>query len=161
MTTPEAKPESREEQIGGRCKHFTGTVKLCCSVGVRYADVERRHSPIRYGGTDGATYSSTLSLPCIKRYNHAGAECEKIEFPTPEEVAAKIAGQDGAFRRMIAARSAIVEKLGPYKKRQSPNAAGTIPCPNCEGGTLHYSRAALNGHIHARCTTEGCAAWME
>lgn len=39
--------------------------------------------------------------------------------------------------------------------------AGTMPCPVCKTGTLRYSRAALNGHIHAACTTKTCVSWME
>jgi hypothetical protein len=37
---------------------------------------------------------------------------------------------------------------------------GRIPCPACKTGTVGYSQAS-NGHVHARCSTEGCASWME
>jgi hypothetical protein len=36
-----------------------------------------------------------------------------------------------------------------------------IPCPCCETGTVSYSRASYNGHIHATCSSPGCASWME
>lgn len=39
--------------------------------------------------------------------------------------------------------------------------SGTIPCPVCNSGSLMYSRATYNGHVHARCTTKDCVAWME
>lgn len=39
--------------------------------------------------------------------------------------------------------------------------SGIMPCPCCKVGTLRYSRAAYNGHIHGNCTTTGCVAWME
>jgi hypothetical protein len=62
---------------------------------------------------------------------------------------------------MVNARKAIMEKVkteGALKK----NIRGAIPCPNCEGGTLGFTRAgAYNGHIHARCSTKDCTAWME
>lgn len=38
---------------------------------------------------------------------------------------------------------------------------GAIPCPVCKTGTLRYSRAAYNGHVHAGCSTQGCVQWME
>ena len=39
--------------------------------------------------------------------------------------------------------------------------AGEMKCPVCKEGTLRYSRAAYNGHVHARCSTADCVAWME
>lgn len=39
--------------------------------------------------------------------------------------------------------------------------AGVITCPICGTGKLRYSRAGYNGHVHARCSTDGCVAWME
>ena len=38
---------------------------------------------------------------------------------------------------------------------------GSITCPACKTGTLRYSVAAINGHMHGACTTENCARWME
>lgn len=151
------KRPTREEQVGGRCKHFTGIGNDRCAAGVRYEDVTVRHSPIVYDGV----YSSTLSRPCIKRYNHCGATCDKVEWPTPEEVTAIIERQNKGLRDMMTARHAIVAKLGSYEKGKSPDTAGSLACPVCSTGTLGYRRAAFNGHIHARCSTEGCVAWME
>lgn len=39
--------------------------------------------------------------------------------------------------------------------------AGVIPCPACGVGTVSWSRAACNGHIHARCSTPDCFAVMQ
>jgi hypothetical protein len=39
--------------------------------------------------------------------------------------------------------------------------AGEMPCPVCGNGKLRYSRAGYNGHVHARCSNDGCVAWME
>jgi hypothetical protein len=38
---------------------------------------------------------------------------------------------------------------------------GTLPCPICKTGTLHYSVAAYNGHLWGTCTTKDCVRWME
>lgn len=37
--------------------------------------------------------------------------------------------------------------------------AGQIECPKCKG-KLGYSIARINGHVHGRCETPGCLAWM-
>ena len=39
--------------------------------------------------------------------------------------------------------------------------AGEIVCPVCESGSLRYSRASYNGHVHAACSHSGCVRWME
>lgn len=140
---------SREEQVAGRCKHFTGTMNKTCSVGVCYDDVKR---PVP---------GDTAGLPCVLRLGGDLIGCPAREFPTTEEVAATIARQDQSLRDMVTARAAIVEAIGPYKPRKSPDARGTLACPICTTGTLGYRRAAYNGHVHARCSTEGCVAWME
>jgi hypothetical protein len=38
---------------------------------------------------------------------------------------------------------------------------GKMICAACKTGTLRYSRAASNGHVHARCSNLNCVAWME
>ena len=38
---------------------------------------------------------------------------------------------------------------------------GEMPCPMGCGGTLRYSVASYNGHMHAGCSTENCLRWME
>lgn len=39
--------------------------------------------------------------------------------------------------------------------------AGSMDCPICRTGKLQYERSSHNGHVHARCSTDGCVAWME
>lgn len=64
--------------------------------------------------------------------------------------------------RVLAARAAIVTHLGGPWKRGMKSAQGAIDCPTCGGvGTLKFSRAGHNGHVHAACTTAGCVNWME
>ena len=63
--------------------------------------------------------------------------------------------------RMVKVRNAIVDDIkarGTLKKGVS----GQITCPECGTGTVDYTYAGnYNRHIHARCSTEGCVAWME
>lgn len=50
-----------------------------------------------------------------------------------------------------------IRKLG-YKKGHG--GGGTIICPKCHG-TLHFSVASINGHVHGNCETADCLRWME
>jgi hypothetical protein len=38
---------------------------------------------------------------------------------------------------------------------------GVMECPVCGDGKLRYERQEYNGHIRARCSTDGCVAWIE
>lgn len=61
-----------------------------------------------------------------------------------------------------------MRKVGPavaawrtWSKSNRVAKAEAIDCPACGTGKLHLSQAAYNGHVHGRCTTEGCVSWME
>lgn len=60
------------------------------------------------------------------------------------------------FAKIGIARKAITDVHGKARGYQ-----GKMVCPICEKGTLHYSCASTNGHIHAKCTTHKCVTWME
>ena len=138
------------EQIAGRCKHFTGMMNKTCAAGVLYDDVKEVPG---------------VNIPCLLRHGGDAIDCAKREFPTPTEVAEEVEQEveqiEKVFRDIQAAREAIVEKIGPYKCGVTHGVSGKIPCPVCGTGTLNYSRAGMNGHIHARCSTDGCVMWME
>lgn len=54
--------------------------------------------------------------------------------------------------------------LSPYGEGDQANyfsGAGEMACPVCKEGTLRYSRAAYNGHVHACCSNPKCVRWME
>jgi hypothetical protein len=38
---------------------------------------------------------------------------------------------------------------------------GVMDCPVCKTGKLQYRRSSYNGHVHGRCSTADCVAWME
>lgn len=146
-----------------KCRHFTGVSSRAdgsrlaynssergqCAAGVYYDDVQKPGS----------------MMPCFHpEPNRPRAECEKCSWKTPEEIIAETAAREEAFQKSMArlalCRPAIIEHSG-YTARNQNGASGTLPCPACKTGTLHYSVAGSNGHVHARCTTPGCANWME
>ena len=135
-----------------RCKHYNGVVNKICKAGIKYEDVKVIHGPT------SEVYSS---LPCIKDWNESGlAKCDKCEFRTEEEIAARRAELDRLMEGIGKARQAIVDHLGGPWKRGKPGASGAIDCPVCgKKASLRFSRAGSNGHIHAACPD--CVSWME
>lgn len=114
-------------------------------------------------------------------------KCDKHELPTAEEVA-KWKTETNAWvekniRRTMLAREAILDDLRRrWKEGPTPEhgitcpsdisrfckpqknyfcGAGKMKCPVCHEGELQYSRGSYNGHVHARCSTKDCVAWME
>lgn len=137
------KTRSYEEQVMNSCLHFTGLFRQThCKAGVCYDEVKD-------------TSTRPYRFPCFAD-NGISRTCPHAQFPTAEEAAAEKRRSDERHARVSKARAAIVEHT--IGKR---GVAGTIPCPCCEGGTLRFSVSGYNGHIHARCSTEGCAWWME
>jgi hypothetical protein len=124
------------------CAHFTGIQHDCCRAGVRYHELVA--GALRPGWA--------MELPCL---DAALDTCSLRRFPTPEEEEAAEREWQAAFSRMVKARAAIIEAIGEQR-----GVNGNIACPCCDGGRLWFRRAS-NGHIHAVCSTEGCARWME
>jgi hypothetical protein len=91
-------------------------------------------------------------MPCL---GEAPGVCPQFANWTPEELAAREARIEQHMRAIGVIRPAIVAQVKATGIR-----AATIPCPACKTGTVHYSQAS-NGHVHARCSTAGCASWME
>lgn len=152
-----------------RCRHFNGVQHDNCEAGVCYKTLE----------------SSGL-LPCLPWHCDTGkpvASCNKYATYNAEEIAEQEREIERSLADTIAARKAIVAELarrhatGDKTVVAKPHhdsdfsetgcqsayvaGAGTIPCPVCKTGTLRYSRATCNGHIHAGCSTDGCVRWME
>lgn len=141
------------------CVHYRGISPKQCAAGVEMATVLKRHDPpVKLA--DGKS-TLRLTLPCIPEWNPAGIQCEKCHYPSPEEIAAEEAEMNVRLERVRTAKSAIVAAIGPYTKGKTRGCDGSLPCPICKTGRLHYSRAGYNGHIHARCSTENCVSWME
>jgi hypothetical protein len=139
--------KSFEEQIRGKCVHFTGTANDACKVGVKYETF--RKSPA--GG---------LRMPCLRDI-HDPMPCDKLEWPSDEYVANRLAASKASMERVTKALAAIAEDAAVLGLRKGNGGIGEVVCPVCKKGTLQYSVASYNGHIHARCTKDGCVAFMQ
>ena len=127
--------KSIEEQIGGRCIHFTGLIQDESKCGISY--------------TKAFGERPALKMPCIKdRMSHLNDEiipCEKLEFPTAEEVKAQIEKQNKHISLLLTALAVVKKHI-----KDSGENRGTIQCPHGDH-KLSYTRAESNGHVWMAC----------
>ena len=129
------------------CKHYRSMEHPTCNAGVAYESLK------------GIPFKER---PCFMRFGKTFSGCNKMDMPTPEEIANEEREIEARIENIGKARQAIVAHLGGPWKRGMPSAADVIDCPACgQAKALQFRRAGYNGHIHARCTTEGCVSWME
>lgn len=146
----------------GKCVHYNGTVNERCNAGVNYKELAGDPHHTGYGlrlPCHSADYKSFSGKPLPRA--DAVSYCDKRREPTDAEIAEHEAESKRMFEDTMVARKAIVEHLGGPWKEGVKGAAGSIECPVCKTGSLRFSRAGINGHIHAQCKTVGCVAWME
>lgn len=130
------------------CIHYSGMHnKSECEKGVRFDSLPNH-----------GTKEFMSSCPC---FSQTGG-CEKAEYPTPEQQKKAHEEINKRFDSMQIARKSIVDACGGPWKRGDSTVSGAVNCPVCCAiGSLRFSRAGYNGHVHASCTTEGCISWME
>lgn len=125
-----------------RCVHFTGVQNDVCAAGVRYDDVRNDAIQTRFSDR----------LPCLS----SAVPCPSRRLPTTEEIEAEERALTAMMEAVETARACIIA-VSQGKR----GASGSTECPVCDGGTLRYSIAKMNDHIHAACTTPACVKWME
>ncbi len=64
-------------------------------------------------------------------------------------------------RRVLEALVAVHKDAAQRGLKKGAGGTGSLPCPNQCGGTVAYSVNGSNGHTMGRCSTKGCAAWIE
>lgn len=138
----------------GRCKHFNGLQNGKCKKGISYDSFGPR-KPMR------------VELPCLRtapalygrepRPQWDGVKaCEIYEEQTKGEREQFEREVSEAVAKMFMVRKAIVEHTGGKR-----GVDGTIDCPACGTGKVRFAVAGINGHIWAKCSTQGCAEWVE
>lgn len=127
-----------------KCHHFNGIQNKCCDAGVDYDTLR----------------SSDRRIPCLPPHRNEerpAAHCEKFRPSTPEEIAKR----DAEIAEAIARMELTLPLISKIKQEHAGTSwEGTVECPVC-AGKLRISHAAYNGHVHGRCETDGCLAWME
>jgi hypothetical protein len=151
MMTKEQRREKQIEKEMGDCVHFTGVYNTLCKAGVNVRQL--------VGGSD---FGWATRLPCLAM-DEKGCEvtCSSRKFTTREEAEATLKAQDESFVKVSKCLKAAHEHAKDAGLGQGSGGRGELPCPAECGGTLRYSVAAVNGHMHAACSTKGCVSWME
>lgn len=146
-TAASSKPVSSKErplvQIMKPCEHFTGVQHDACKAGIKYAD-----------------FQGVGKLPCLQMYAD-GATCAKGQFPTREQVERKYSEQEAVWAKHALAHRAAHDDAKVKKFGKGHGGADSVACPVCTTGQIYYRVAAYNGHMHAKCETDGCVSWME
>ena len=146
------------EQISGRCVYYNGLSgpgmkddsSRRCDAGVVYLTVKDETRP----------RDNFQQWPCF-RSGEPITTCLKRHFPTPEEVAAEVAEHDARWERLKLGIGVASENAKLRGLKKGSGGVGEVPCPVCKSGTLHYSVAGYNGHMHGHCTTKDCLSWMQ
>ena len=125
------------------CRHFNGIHgpgmrkdHVQCTVGQTVNDY-REHNGRMYEW--GCTNGNACQMKCPEFSPYTKAECDADESYWDEHIKTVVLACDS------------IPKTG---------SSGIVECVKCKG-KLHWSRAACNGHIHAKCETDGCLSWME
>ena len=129
------------------CRHYNGLFgpgmkpdHIPCAVGLNPRDM---------AGHNGRM----IALPCLSD-PCAAKPCPKFNAYTQAEVDADNKEFEDHAGFVVRARNLIVAKIEKTRAK-----AGSTVCPKCKG-KLRYQQSP-NGHIRARCETDGCLAWIE
>ncbi len=147
----------------GQCLHFNGSQNKLCKRGVNYQQFRPGMPCIQviHRSARGGTYLRAGEQPA-KTEPFPGAQpkerCPFYEEPTDEQVQAERAESDAAMERTFAA----IKVASEWRVRPKPalDRAACLECPVCKG-RLHLTQSSYNGHVHGKCETPGCVAWME
>lgn len=144
-----------------RCRHSgVNGMEHTCSVGINVRAL--------VGGDD---LGWVTRMPCSRFFepkNGERVECEGFSPYTHDEAKVREAEMNERMAKVLMAvtaahEHALAQGLGtPTRKHPDlKGGAGELPCPVCLTGKLRYTVAQCNGHMHACCSTAGCARWME
>lgn len=148
------KPKELELQIKKEmqdCIHFNGIQRDQCKAGVNIRAL--------VGGCD---LGWAVRIPCLGMdVANCIVTCDKRTFPTREEAMHSILEEEARFDKTLKVVKSAHQHAKDAGLGRGNGGRGEMSCPAECGGTLRYSVAGVNGHIHASCSTKGCVAWME
>lgn len=141
MKTKEERTNFYIEKKMTTCLHFRGIQNDPCSAGVSISGFAGK-------------------IPCIY-VNELSTLCEKRTLPSREDAVKMVQEDEASTAKHMQAFAAAQKDAKAKGLGQGSGGRSEMPCPmNC-GGTLHYSVSSVNGHMHARCNSQGCVVWME
>lgn len=124
------------------CQHYEPR-ELECQAGINYDDQFPSKPSACWTGKDKTDENQLARCPKWLRRTRAQGEARADQV-----------------EQFIKRHTIAGPVVSAWRKKLPIGKAEVIECPVCEG-RLHLSQAASNGHIHSKCETEGCLAWME
>lgn len=147
------------------CRHYTSGFDVIrdnsCLKGICYRDVTSKpDEPGSLYRLPCHTPNDGHGLKVLEDTGPAGT-CEHFSALTEEELAQQEEESKKAFERSVEMMTKVAPIISAVKKQyKGKSIRGVKTCPICKG-KLHISHAASNGHVHVRCETEKCIAFME
>ena len=92
-------------------------------------------------------------LPCFKDGALTGGFCDKVKFPTEEEVEKQVQEIDDSQTKTLTAIFKVKEHI-----RETGQEKGAIECPSCKG-RLEYAQSSINDHTWGSCKCG--VGWIE
>ena len=139
----------REQTIAwemGQCRHFNGIQNERCAAGVAYREL------------CGDAPGWAKDMPCLLK---GSIKCDLLSLKTREEAEKEADMWEHQINKTVGAINAAKSDAKSRGLKRGNGGRGEVKCPACPDGTLRYTVAGVNGHMHAKCTTEDCASWME
>jgi len=149
------KASDRDLQIKAEmltCKHFNGVQHDECRANVNYRKLAGEPA-----------LGCMTRIPCSFGFEPKGgprAVCDRREAWTREEAEAHVDARELAIEQHMRAFRKVHDDAKAKGLKRHHGGVSQCKCPVCEG-TLRYAVASYNGHIHAKCDTNGCVQWME
>jgi hypothetical protein len=143
------KLEARVKWHMNYCIHFDGRSDVC-KAGINVRQL-----------VGGETMGWGLRTPCLADHKECVVTCDNREFPTREAAEVEAKELEDRADRVLKSIKAAHEDAKTKGFKKGSGGKSSLPCPSGCGGTLHYTVASYDGHMHAGCTTEGCVSWME
>lgn len=130
-----------------RCLYFTGIHRHECQAGINYHQL--------FGDGFGC-----FKHICCLNDPQSPVSCAQRLLPTREKAEVAVAEVDAIIARTLTAAALAKKDAAGKGLKRGNGGLGEIPCPNC-AGTVKYAISAVNGHMHAACSTKDCVAYME
>jgi hypothetical protein len=135
----------------GRCVHFKGIQHDLCGAGINIRQL-----------VGGPELGWAARLPCLLMdAEKCTVVCESRKLLTRDEAEAEVSKDRERMKRTLKAVAAAHDDAGRKGFKVGLGGADSMPCPLDCGGRLYYRVASVNGHMHAKCETDGCVSWME
>lgn len=138
------------------CKHYNGDISLL------FPTDEHCAAGVNIDATWGRSPGLFLRIPCTTKHKEGVTErlrpCFLRVLPTPAEQEEEKLRTEAMFANAMVGIVFIQEWKKGWIKGTSRQEV--VQCPVCKG-RLSLGQSSYNGHVGARCSTQGCINMLE